>query len=501
MSLITTPTGRQAPVLDSIFNGAVKSMTVAGYGRKIVPRIRWTYGLGIAVALGVLAATIILGVLFVRRLVREQITQRDAEALHATTMMEQSDLAELNDGELRSDEQMGFDAAVRSSRLKGVIGIRFYGTNGVFTDSFPPTIQPQPLDSETARRVANLSPHSRFRPSTPLSDVYIYLPQFATGPVARVPTLEITVPLHRCDKNRVVGAAQFILEGASVASEYARMDQRLSQFAVLTFMVAGLLLLALLWPAFRRVERLSLDLALRSERLERANEELALAARVSVVGAISAHLMHGLKNPLASLSLFVSSHGRGAAESEPGEWHDALTASRRMQSLVEQTLEVLSDARGEPNYELSVSELANSVQKHVAAGAARRKVNLTIQSDADCTLTSRTANLIGLILSNLVENAIEATPAGKTVALSAVMLGERLRFCVRDEGAGFPEHLRPQLFLPCQSTREGGSGIGLTISKQLANYLGAQLELSESSQQGCVWLLELSAAPYPGLSR
>jgi signal transduction histidine kinase len=458
---------------------------------KLIPQTRRAFGLGVGLVLIVLAATILSGVLFVRGLVREQIAQRDAEALHATTLMEQLDATNINGSEVRSDEQIGFDAAILASRLKGVMGIRFYDTNGVFTDSFPATILPLPLGKGALKSVRTLKPYSRFHPDTPLSVVFIYLPQFATGTVARLPTLEVTVPLHRRDTEKFAGAAQFIVEGQSIADEYAHLDQHLIQFAVVTFIIAGLLLVAMLWPAFRRVEKLNRDLAMRGERLQRANEELALAARASAVGAVSAHLMHGLKNPLASLSQFVSNRGAGNATSDKENWQDALSASRRMQSLVEQTLEVLGDARGEPTYEIAVNELMHDVQKRVAASAARRKVTLTIQVEGTCILSSRTANLASLVLANLMENAIEATPAGGTVSFSAALGVERLCFRVGDQGPGFPEHLREHLFLPCKSTREGGSGIGLAICKQIADHLVAKLELAESSPKGCVFALEL----------
>jgi signal transduction histidine kinase len=458
---------------------------------KVVQRTRWAYGLGLLVALGVLATTLLSGLLLVRGLVRQQISQRDAEALYATTLMEQLDLVEMNDGQIRSDEQIGFDAAVNASRLKGVIGIRFYNTKGDFTDSFPPTIQPQTLNRVAVQQVALLKPHSHFRRATPLSDIFIYLPQFTNNPAVFVPILEVTVPLHRSDSGTCVGAAQFIIEGGSIASEYMRMDRRLQQFAAFLFAIAGLLMVTLLWPTFRRIEKLNRNLALHSERLQRANEELALAARVSAVGAISAHLMHGLKNPLASLSHFVSRQNPGNTSPDPGAWQDALTASHRMQALVERTLEVLCDVRGDPTYELTVKELVSDIQKNVAALVAQRKIELITHAPCDCTLSSRTANLVSLILVNLTENAIEATPFRGTVALSVSKEEERLRFRVRDTGAGFPEHLRAHLFLPCKSTRECGSGIGLAISKQIADYLEANLELEESTPQGCVWLLEL----------
>jgi signal transduction histidine kinase len=458
----------------------------------LMPRSGRAFALGVGLALAALGLTIFGGWLLVRTLVRQQVAQRDAEALHATTLMEQLDARNSVQGELLdSDEQIGFDAAVRASRLKGVIGIRFYNAAGRFTDSLPATIQPQPLAPDALAAVSHLRPHSQFAPRMPLSDIFIYLPQFATGNVARVATLLVTVPLHRRDSTHVAGAAQFIVEGESIAQEYARLDRHLGAWALAAFGVGGLLLVTMLWPAFRQVGRLNRELAERNERLARANQELALAARASALGAISAHLMHGLKNPLASLSQFVRDQGNGTARQRNEEVQDALTASRRMQALVEQTLEVLADARGEPAYEVTVREMIEDARQRVQGLAVQRGVELAISPAVDQVLSSRAANLLRLILVNLLENALQVTPAGRNVSLGAKLQDGRLVLRVQDQGPGFPEHLRPSLFLPCRSTREGGSGLGLAISKQLAEHLGANLDLSETTPAGCVFVLDL----------
>ena len=459
---------------------------------KLMPRSGGAFVLGVSLALAVLGLTIFGGWLLVRSLVRHQIAQRDAEAFHATTLMEQLDARTGEEGQLLdSDEQIGFDAAVRASRLKGVMGIRFFNSAGQFTDSLPATILPRQLSREALAAVSRLQPFSRFAPDTPLSDIFIYLPQFATGNIPRVATLRVTVPLHRRDSTNLAGAAQFIVEGSSIAQEYARLDRHLAGLAVVAFAVGGLLLVAMLWPAFRQVGRLNRELAQHNERLSRANQELALAARASALGAVSAHLMHGLRNPLASLSQFVSGQGDGFARQKDEEIQDALTAARRMQSLVDQTLEVLADARGEPAYEVTVRELLDGARQRVESLAGKRGVRLSVVGEGDHLLSSRAANLIGLILVNLLENAVHVTPPGQNVSLAAEVQDARLTLLVQDHGPGFPEHLRPSLFLPCRSTREGGSGLGLAISKQLAEHLGAILELRDSSAAGCVFVLEL----------
>jgi signal transduction histidine kinase len=458
----------------------------------LMPRSGRAFVLGVSLALAVLGMTIFGGWLLVRSLVRQQIAQRDAEALHATTLMEQLDARSGIQGEvLDTDEQIGFDAAVRASRLKGVMGIRFFDSAGRFVDSFPATIQPRQLSTRALEAVSRLQPCSRFSPETPLSEIFIYLPQFATGNIPRVATLRVTVPLHRRDSTNLAGAAQFIVEGESIAQEYARLDRHLGGLAVAAFAVGGLLLVTMLWPAFRQVGRLNRELTQRNERLLRANQELALAARASALGAVSAHLMHGLRNPLASLSQFVSDRGNGITRQKDEEVQDALTAARRMQSLVEQTLEVLADARGEPAYEVTVTELLEGARQRVEALAGKRGVSLSTVAAGDRMLSSRAANLLRLILVNLLENAVQVTSPGGKVSLAAELQEGRLIFRVQDQGPGFPEHLRPGLFLPCCSTREGGSGLGLAISKQLAEHLGANLELRESSSSGCVFALDL----------
>jgi len=99
---------------------------------------------------------------------------------------------------------------------------------------------------------------------------------------------------------------------------------------------------------------------------------------------------------------------------------------------------------------------------------------------------------MALILINLAENAIQATPKGKSVSLGINRSERQLVFEMRDEGSGFPADT--PLFMPCRSTKDGGSGIGLALCKQLANHLGAELQLATSTADGCVFTLSLPAA-------
>lgn len=472
------------------------------YLRDWMLRSRRTYLTGVAMTLLVLGATVMVGWVLARTLIRDQISQRDAELLHATTIMEQTDARLANvASQWKTDEQIGFDAAILASRIKGVMGIRFFDSEGRFTDSFPASIQPRDLDEHTLKFIQKLQPHSQYNGDAPMSDVFIYRQSFGTGRVERLPLLEVTVPLHLLNEDQVYGAAQFLVEGYGIAQQYRALDRHLAGLAGQTLLVAGTLLGAVLWLVFRKVERLNARLASQNRDLQRANEELAMAARSSALGAISSHLMHGLKNPLASLSRYVhemgTDNGAGQSSEDSEDWRDAIAAARRMQALVEHTTEVLADAHGEATYEISACELAGDIRTRVEPLAEAGGVKLRMQIDDDIILSSRVANLAGLVLVNLLENALQATPKGRLASLGIRKDRRRLVCEVQDQGPGFPEGLRQRLFLPCRSTRDGGSGIGLAISKKISEHLGATLELSEPPEGGCLFTLGVPLATDP----
>jgi signal transduction histidine kinase len=66
-----------------------------------------------------------------------------------------------------------------------------------------------------------------------------------------------------------------------------------------------------------------------------------------------------------------------------------------------------------------------------------------------------------------------------------------LEFRVRDEGDGLPEAVRLHLFTPVVSTKAGGTGLGLALSRQLARGLGAELELAATGSDGTEFVLRL----------
>ena len=207
------------------------------------------------------------------------------------------------------------------------------------------------------------------------------------------------------------------------------------------------------------------------------------------MGALASHLIHGLKNPLSGLQSFVRSRQENGNDHAPEELTEAAATAQRMQSLVGEVARILEEQQAVTSYEISLSELVEVIAARLSPQARAAGVNFKSQVNTDAVFPNRKANLILLILENLLQNAIQATPSGGAVRLQALSDDGEIRLEVQDEGPGLAPGMEANLFRPCRSTKEGGSGIGLALSQQLAKTIGATLCLKQNSARGCIFEL------------
>jgi signal transduction histidine kinase len=442
-------------------------------------------GMLIGLTLAVIAGTILAGCLRLRERVRSQIAGRDGETLYAVARWQQLYAGESGDPTAGSitDPAQQFNLILRISELKGVLGIRLFTPEGAFTgDAFPATITDAALTPGDLAQLKALKPVSHFYPAAPLASLDMLAG--LENPTQRAPILEVNLPLHAGDAGPLAGVAQFLIQGDSIAREYADLDRHLFLQGGTAFLVSGGVLALALALAFRAVAR-------QTGRLMRANQELLLAAKTSAVGAVTSHLIHGLKNPLSGLQGFVKSHLSGEGSGTDTDWQDAMDSTQRMQALIGGVARVLEEQQTAENYEISLRELVEIISARMLPVARSAGVHFFSKLTAEGTLSNREANLAILILENLIQNALQATPEGKSVRLNVSRSPGGIQCDVQDEGPGLPAELSARLFTPCRSTKKGGSGIGLAISKQLAVQIGALLELKSNSPDGCVFELTL----------
>jgi signal transduction histidine kinase len=341
------------------------------------------------------------------------------------------------------------------------------------------------------------APWARFVAQGSLESVYGIAVEADAVPT-RLPLLEIAVPLATRAGAAPLGSARYWLDGRAIAAELARLDRGLWQQAGLALAGAALLVGMLLWWSFRRLHAAHEELVAQSADLARANAELDFAAKTAAVGAISAHLIHGLKNPLAGLEGFVAetaASGEGGGEA----WQTALKTARRLRATVGEVVSVLADeTNGSADYPVPLGDLMPAIAARVRPAAEAADIELIVDAAPNAAVAARVGNLASLVIANLVANAIDVSHSGQRVRLTCVAVEHlperRIEFTIADEGPGLPPSVRATLFRPTASTKRGGGGIGLAISHRLARHAGGTLELLRSDAAGTVFRLRVPAA-------
>ena len=291
--------------------------------------------------------------------------------------------------------------------------------------------------------------------------------------------------LHRLGDDPESGFILLQMEGDPLAAERKALDGKLIRQGLIAFTGGGGLILVVFISFLRRLRRSQEALAERTEKLVESNQRLSRACKAAGVGAITSHLMHALKNPLAGLRDYAREQREEGDGREDGR---LLTeATDRMQAIIQETLGTLREAEAdEATYSFSLTEILELARQRLVPAAEKANVKLTIENVAsEIELDNLRANLL-----NLGQNAIEASNKG-VVTLEAKQEEENLEFRVRDDGEGVAEQIRERLFRPVQSSKPGGSGVGLAICRELTQRIDAEVSLESSGSEGSCFLVRI----------
>jgi len=240
------------------------------------------------------------------------------------------------------------------------------------------------------------------------------------------------------------------------------------------------------------LERRFNTMSTRLAALEREKEAWAAREHLAELGALARGLAHTLRNPLNTLGLAVEELAeRGGGEPSPL----AATARHQIRRIDRWLLSFLAlgSGRAADPEEVDLVELVRSLALEMAQEGAGVAVDV-----AAPVVVRAVPGALRAALLNLVENAVQASPAGAEVRLAVERSGGEARVFVTDRGAGVPPEVRARLFTPHVTTKPGGAGMGLFIARQLIESgHGGSLSLADAPGGGTVAEVRLPLEP-PG---
>ena len=209
-----------------------------------------------------------------------------------------------------------------------------------------------------------------------------------------------------------------------------------------------------------------------------------------------ANVSHEFKTPLTAIQGFAETLLAGAIEDPQNRirfLQIILEHSRRLARLTDDLLELSKMDADRLDLELdrlSVSQFVQSCMETTQRSAKEK--NLSVSVDLQGTLPDIAADRRRLaeVLQNLLDNAIQYTPSGGRIKVSAVSDREEVTFTVSDTGIGIPKVDQPRIFerfyrVDVARSREvGGTGLGLSIAKHLVEAHGGRIWVDSEVGQG-----------------
>jgi len=235
---------------------------------------------------------------------------------------------------------------------------------------------------------------------------------------------------------------------------------------------------------------------------EQTRERLLQNERLAAMGRLAAQVAHEIRNPLSSIGLnceLLSDELRDA-DSFDAEIKRLLAAvSREIDRLTELTEGYLRYARlPEASKRPSdVAALVTDVADFVRADFERSGLRLEVSGVPELPTISIDPSRVRLALVNLLRNAADVTPEGGTVSLTIEEVDGAVQISVDDEGPGVPDDDEERLFEPFFSTKDDGTGLGLSVTREVALEHGGSAGYEPRADRGSRFFIRLARTPDP----
>jgi signal transduction histidine kinase/membrane protein implicated in regulation of membrane protease activity len=237
------------------------------------------------------------------------------------------------------------------------------------------------------------------------------------------------------------------------------------------------------------------------DALKHANDALVRMGRVSALAELTATIAHELNQPLAAIVSNANACQRWIAAGSPdadlhGALKDVVADSLRASQIVRRTKEMFSN---QPVQTTAV-DLNEVVRDVIELAEARlRKADVQLETDLDSGVPAVEADVVQIkqIVLNLVLNAVDAMAdvrdRARVLRITTARAGRGATITARDTGTGFRSEDAERLFEAFYTTKADGIGVGLAISRSIAEAHGGTLRAEANPSGGATFRLTLPA--------
>ena len=305
--------------------------------------------------------------------------------------------------------------------------------------------------------------------------------------VASASVSEFSAPFTRM-RNRTL--ALVLVVTATIAAAFTLMTRRETRSLVALTAAADQVGSGNFSPtlpaAVGEVGRLTHAFALMVAKVRETLKQIEANRHMAVVGQFAAQVSHEIRNPLTSvkLNLQVVQRDVRAGRIPPESARPIEIALREIDRLEQVVGGVLSlgRPRSTARTSTSVHAVVNEALELMAAQLCEQQIDVCRDYAADHDVVVANAEELKAVFLNLLLNGAEAMPEGGTlhVATRRLAAPDRVEIRVADDGPGISETARQEIFRPFYSTKERGTGLGLSLALRTVEEHGGSMTVAAS---------------------
>jgi two-component system sensor histidine kinase HydH len=230
------------------------------------------------------------------------------------------------------------------------------------------------------------------------------------------------------------------------------------------------------------------------------NQRRLLAAeRFAMVGEMAAYVAHNIRNPLASIRTTAQGEMLDLPAEDPKResFRDIVTATDRLESWVGDLLRFSSPVALQRTLE-SVNDLVERCADLARPQLAQKGIRLDLELTASLAPVPLDRNKMEQVVSVLLGNAMDASPAGATIRVVSLLRRPNHvpLACIRveDTGKGIPKERLGKLFTLFATGKKSGTGLGLALAQKIVTAHDGTISVSSKEGEGTVVEISLPAA-------
>jgi signal transduction histidine kinase len=231
--------------------------------------------------------------------------------------------------------------------------------------------------------------------------------------------------------------------------------------------------------------------------LSQVESTLSYSRKLAALGRLSAGIAHEVKNPLNATLIHLELLKMQLSDHPTALEHVAVigTQMRRLDEVVQGFLKFTrpEDLQLQP---VAVEPLIGELMPIISAEASKHGVDVRVEFAPDLPLVNADPGLLQQALLNLAINACQAMPHGGRLRLGGdVAPRHQVAITVEDTGVGIPPDILARIFDLYFTTKEQGSGIGLSLVYRTVQLHDGEIEVQSTPGRGTTFRLLLREAP------